>query len=63
MIWGYDYSARLIVNVIILVVILSVHFLRLYIKNRQSNNEDNKNSSTCDAEKNDISVADINDVS
>ena len=63
MIWGYDYSARLIVDVIILVVILSVHFLRQHIKNRKNNNEENKSSSICDAEKNDTSVADTNDIS
>ena len=51
MIWGYDYSARLIVDVIILVVILSVHFLRQYVKNRRHNNGENKTSSASDDEK------------
>ena len=40
MIWGYDYSARLIVDIVILVVILSVHFLRRYIKRKKHQNED-----------------------
>lgn len=61
MIWGYDYSARLIVNVIILVVILSVHFLRRYIKNRRNNNEENKGSPTCDEKINDTLVATTKD--
>lgn len=42
MIWGYDYSARLIVNVILLVVILSVVLLRRYVPKKRSNNGENK---------------------
>ena len=40
MIWGYDYSARLIVDIVILIVILSIHFIRRYIKRKKHQNED-----------------------
>ena len=36
MVWGYDYSARLFVDIVLLVIILSVHFIRLYIKKRKA---------------------------
>ena len=36
MVWGYDYSARLVVDIVLLVIILSVHFIRLYIKKRKA---------------------------
>ena len=36
MIWGYDYSARLLVNLALLVIILSIHFIRRYIKRKNN---------------------------
>ena len=36
MAWGYDYSVRLVVDIVLLVIILSVHFIRLYIKKRKA---------------------------
>lgn len=63
MIWGYDYSAQLIVNLILLVVILSVIFLRRYVKKKQINKEENKSSHTCDDISTATSVSDTKDVS
>ena len=40
MIWGHDYSARLLVDLALLVVILSIHFIRRYIKRKKQQNED-----------------------
>ena len=40
MIWGYDYSAQLLVNVVPLIVLLSVVFIRRYIKRKKHQNED-----------------------
>lgn len=40
MIWGYDYSARLIVDLVILIVILSIHFIRRHIKHKTGQNGD-----------------------
>lgn len=34
MIWGHDDSAQLLVNLIILIAILSVHFVKLYLKRK-----------------------------
>lgn len=36
MIWGHDYSARLFVDLAILIVILSVHFIKLYLQKRKA---------------------------
>ena len=36
MVWGHDYSARLFVDIVLLVIILSVHFIRLCIKKRKA---------------------------
>ena len=46
MIWGHDRSMELLVNLGILIFILSIHFIRLYIKKRkthQSEDERTKN--------------------
>jgi len=40
MIWGYDYSARLLVDLVLLIGILSIHFIRRYIKGKTYQNED-----------------------
>ena len=40
MIWGHDYSMQLLVNLVILIIILSIHFIRLYIKRKKHQNED-----------------------
>lgn len=50
MIWGYDYSAQLIANAILLVVVLSVIILRQYAKKRRSNNGENKSCPATDDE-------------
>ena len=42
MIWGYDYSARLIVDVVLLFIIFSIHFIRRNIKRKKHQNEDEK---------------------
>ena len=42
MIWGHDYSMRLLVNLAILIIILSIHFIRLYMKRKTHQNEDEK---------------------
>ena len=39
MIWGYDYSARLLVDLALLIIILSIHFIRRYIKRKKQQNE------------------------
>lgn len=40
MIWGHDRSMELLVNLGILIFILSIHFIRLYIKRKTRQNED-----------------------
>ena len=40
MIWGYDYSAQLIVNLVLLVIVLSIVFVGRYIKRKKHQNED-----------------------
>lgn len=40
MIWGHDYSMQLLVNLAILILILSIHFIRLYMKRKKHQNED-----------------------
>lgn len=40
MIWGYDYNMQLLVNLVILIIILSIHFIRQYIKRKTHKNED-----------------------
>ena len=40
MIWGYDTSARILVDFVILIIILSIHFIRLYMKRKKHQNED-----------------------
>ena len=40
MIWGYDYSARLVVDIVILVGILSIHFISRYVKRKKQQNQD-----------------------
>ena len=40
MIWGHDYSMRLLVDLVILIAILSIHFIRRYIKRKKHQNED-----------------------
>ena len=34
MIWGYDYSMQLLVNVVLLIVILSIVFIKRYIERK-----------------------------
>ena len=43
MIWGHDDSAQLLVNLIILIAILSVHFVKLYLKQKKRQDEDESN--------------------
>ena len=40
MIWGHDYSMQLLVNLGILIIILLIHFIRLYTKRKTHQNED-----------------------
>lgn len=40
MIWEHDRSMELLVNLGILIIILSIHFIRLYIKRKIHQNED-----------------------
>lgn len=40
MIWGHDYSMRLFVDLVILIIILSIHFIRRYIKRKKHQSED-----------------------
>lgn len=40
MVWGYDYSMRLLVDIVLLVIILSVIFIRRYIKRKKHQNEE-----------------------
>lgn len=40
MIWGHDYSMQLLVNLVILIIMLSIHFIRRYIKRKTHQNED-----------------------
>ena len=40
MIWGHDYSMQLLVNLVILIIILSIHFIRLCIKRKTHQSED-----------------------
>ena len=40
MIWGYDYSMQLFVNLGLLVIILSTVFIKQYIELKKHKNED-----------------------
>ena len=40
MIWGHDYSMQLFVNLVILIIILSIHFIRRYLKRKRHQKED-----------------------
>lgn len=40
MIWGHDYSMQLLVNLVILIVILSIHFIRRYMERKTQQNKD-----------------------
>ena len=40
MIWGHDRSMELLVNLGILILTLSIHFIRLYMKRKKHQNED-----------------------
>lgn len=40
MIWGHDYSMQLLVNLGTLILILAIHFIRLYMKRKKHQNED-----------------------
>lgn len=40
MIWGHDNSMQILVNLVILVVILTIHFIRRYMKRKKHQNED-----------------------
>jgi len=40
MIWGYDYSARLCVDLVLLVLMLSIIFIRRHIKRKKNQSED-----------------------
>lgn len=40
MIWGHDYSMRLLVNLALLIIVLSIIFIKRYIKRKKQQNED-----------------------
>lgn len=40
MIWGYDYSVQLLVNLVLLVIIFSIVFIRRYNERKKHQNED-----------------------
>ena len=40
MIWGHDYSMQLLVNLVILIIILSIHFIRRAIKKKPHQTKD-----------------------
>jgi len=40
MIWGHDYSMQLFVNLVILIILLSIHFTMRYLKRKRHQKED-----------------------
>ena len=40
MIWGYDYSAQLVVNLVLLIIILSIIFIRRNMEQKRLQDKD-----------------------